>query len=519
MSAAPDRAPEDALLFGYKPPGPIADAFIRDAKHPLVGIMGPFGSGKTSCVPIKAQLISRLQPPTKSDGVIRSQGYVIRSTYRQLWDKTIPSWKDVFPVTRDWPFDGAKNGPATHRIKWREPKQAAVNAGLPPTDPRYWQWFEMIVHFVALPDDGIDEFIRGLLATWIWLNEADTLPGECVGSLLGRLGRYPQPHLLRDDCAPGFGALMCDFNAPNTSNWTYERFFRNPSAGTKVYVQPDGFSPEAENPTLRKLRPNYYSEIAADMEEWEVNRFIRNKVGYSRDGEPVYTTFDRDKHVAPAQLRPWRDVPILVGVDGGRDAAAVFGQKHWDGRTQDLQSVVTPDGFKTDAVTFGRALREIAAGEYAGYAIIAMLDPSCWNINASDPDGRSWADEFAEASGFVCIPAPTNDPMRRIKAVRLELDKTVGAKAAHQIDPYRNETMIEGFIASYKIKKTRRADGNFADLPDKRSHFSHVHDGRQYLALLRGAHTDVLDAAIELQADRIRAVRGTSDAGTVLNDF
>ncbi len=499
---------EDALIFGYQPPGPVAADFINDTRHQLVGIMGPFGSGKTSACPIKGQLISRLQPPSKSDGWIRSQGYVIRSTYRQLWDKTIPSWQDVFPVTDDWQFSGPKNGPAKHVIRWRDKRP----------DGRM-QTFEMIVNFVALADQSIDEFTRGLLATWIWLNEADTLPGDAVGSLIGRLGRYPPPHLLPDKVEPGFGCVMCDFNAPNTSNWTYEKFFRNPSDGTQIYVQPSGLSPQAENPVLRKLKPDYYSQLAADMEDWQVKRFIENKVGFSRNGQPVYTEFARDRHVSEAGLVPWKGVPILLGVDQGLTAAVVFGQKGWDGRTQDLQSLVTPDGHVTDAVTLGEQVREICAGEYSSHACVGMIDPAGWNRSDLRPDDPSWAELFIEASGVPCIPAPTNAIAKRHRGVRRELDKSVGGGPAHQIDPQRNETLIEGFTAGYRVRKLSKGeDQRYADQPEK-NHFSHVHDARQYLALLRGGSAEVVDQMIELQADRLRSSRGDGAVGAVLNDF
>lgn len=500
------------LIHGYKPPGPVGAAFIQDVTHPLCGIMGPFGSGKTTACPVKAQHVSRLQPPSKTDGWIRSQGYVVRSTYRQLWDKTIPSFTDVFPVSSEWPMEGPRNGPARQIVRWR-----GRRPGDPSTAPL--TVFEMIVNFVALGDSDIEEFARGQLATWYWLNEADTIVGDAVGSLLGRLHRYPPPHLLPDKVEPGFGVVMCDFNAPNVTNWTYDKFFRNPTAGAKCYVQPSGFDPAAENPELRKLNPSYYPDLAANMEEWQVKRFIGNEIGYSRTGQPIYGMFDRARHVAEKQLRPWNGLPILWGVDGASSTAAVAGQKHWDGRRQDLQSIVTPDGEFRDARTQGRLVREAMSGEYAGFAAVAMLDPSCWARNSVREEDPSWAEEFQDASGVPCMPAPTNDIGKRIKAVIDELNATVGSKAALQIDPFRNDTLIDGFTASYRIKKLGKGDDSrHGDKPDK-NHASHVHDGRQYLALLRGTHTDVVDQMIELQADRLRAVRGDPGMGQVLNDW
>lgn len=502
---------ERALIFGYEPPGPVAAAFLQDTENSLVGIMGPYGSGKTSVIPVKGQLIARLQPPSKHDGVIRSKGYVIRQTYRQLWDKTIPSWKQVFPVTKDWPLEGAKNGPATHILRWREEVLRGVS--------KYVQTYEMQVEFAALGDADIDEFTRGLLATWIWLNEADTISGDAVGPLFGRLGRYPPPHELPDNAEPGFGALMCDFNAPNTSNWTWEKFFVNPDPGTKVYVQPGGREPNAENPTLRKLRPRYYHELAEKMEDWQVARFIDNKVGYSRSGQPVYPTFSPDRHVSKEQLRPWRGRPILLGGDGGNDAAMVLGQGNWDGRAHVLQSIVTPDGHKTDAETIGERVREILAGEYPHWPAVGVLDPACFIVDNRMRDGLSWADYFMRASGVPCIPAPTNKIGPRLRAVRKLLDRTIGAAPALQIDGLRNSTLVEGFTAGYRVKKIRGGeDTKFAEDPEK-NHFSHVHDAMQYFALLLGMQGEAVDEMIELQADRNRAIRGDSGRGAVLNDW
>lgn len=505
-------AGERGMIFDYEPPGPVGAAFIQDTEHSLVGIMGPIGSGKTSCLPVKGQLIARLQAPNKADGVIRSKGYMIRDTYRNLWDKTIPSWLSVFPMSRDWPFEGPKNGPASQLIRWREQLFRGTSS--------WWQQYEMIVEFKALADAAAEEFSRGLYATWIGLNEADTLPGDAVGQLHSRLGRYPEPHTLAPDAKMGFGCVMCDFNAPNTSNWTYQQFFLNPKPRTKVYVQPGGREPDAENLELRRRMPDYYDRQAEQMEDWQVARFIDNKIGYSRSGQPVYPEFDRGKHVAERQLLPWRGQPILIGVDGGFDAAAVFGQKSVEGRAQVPQSVVTPEGHKTDAETFGKKIREICAGEYPHHAVVAMLDPACWQADSRFETMPTWAQMFQAASGIPCIPAPSNDLSVRLPAVRKLLNGTIGAKPILQIDPTRNDTLIEGFTAGYKIRKIRAGeDTKFAEKPDKLSHFSHVHDAMQYLALLMGMHSEALDEMIELQADRNRAMRGGGGGGIVLNDW
>lgn len=123
-----------ALITDYRPPGPIAEQFILDTKHELIGIMGPFGSGKTSACPIKGHYLTQLQVPMLSDGARRSKGYVIRDTYRNLWDKTIPSWKDVFPdctaYSAVWHYSQAPR-PATAEPEWQlNRRRAAVRGSL-----------------------------------------------------------------------------------------------------------------------------------------------------------------------------------------------------------------------------------------------------------------------------------------------------------------------------------------------------------------------------------------------------
>lgn len=513
---------DGALSMGYVPPGPVARAFIQDTQHRLVGIMGPNGSGKTSSCPIKAQVITRLQPPNKHDGVIRSNGYVIRPTYPDLWGKTIPSWKKVFPDIPDWKFEGSVNRPAKQVVKWDEAR------------PWGRQRFEMIVNFVAVGDAAVEDFARGLLATWIWLNEADTFPEDAVDFLLGRLGRYPEPHHRPDNAGPGFGCVMCDFNAPNSNNWTYTRLLMGrlrsgKASGAKCYVQPSGLAPNAENPSLRKNDPGYYDRMAAEMEEWQVRRFIENRPGYARTGEPVYGgEFDYEKFVLQNRRHHARGSPILIGIDGKLNAACVFGQRDWRGQLTVLRSLVTPKGKVTDAQTFGERVKEILAGEFGGSVAIAMIDPANLEQKESaDADLRSWGQIFQEAAGIPVVPMPTNKLERRHRAVRNLLKGSVGAEPTLLINEDGNEDLIEGFIAGYRIRKLKSGeDPSYQDQPDK-NHFSHVHDAMQALAFLAGGDPEFLDLAIEYQAEIIQQLRaermggsvGAGGAVNVINDW
>jgi hypothetical protein len=510
---------EGALCKDYVPPGPVGGAFIRDLDARLVGIMGPNGSGKTSACPMKAQLITRLQPRNKHDGVRRSKGYVVRGSYRDLWDKTIPSWLAVFPDFKTWPMTGPKYGPATHVVKWDDIDEATGRK----------QVYEMIVEFRAIADANLESFARGQLATWYWLNEADTLPAEAVDFFLGRLGRYPEPHTVVEADPAGPVQVFGDFNAPLVNNWTYTRLVMSQlksgrASGARCYVQPSGFSPEAENPTLRRGRPTYYQDLAANMEDWQIKRFIEAKPGYARSGEPIYTEFDYDTHVLKSDVRPTRGYPLLIGVDGKLNAAAVIGQVDFMRALTVLRSLVTPNGQTTDAETFGRNLKELLAGEYAGFAAVCMLDPTNFaRSSESGSDQLSWAAIFAEASGLPCYPAPTNMISRRHGAVRRKLNGRVGAKPTLVINPTGNDTLIDGFVANYRVNRIlSRESTKYADQPEK-NHASHVHDAQQYLALLAGGDPEFVDMAIELQADVIGAMRalkhGDAGDGRVLNDW
>ena len=82
------------MQLDYKPPGPIAKAFMKDEAF-VRGIRGPVGSGKsvTCCMEIMRRAVN--QKPNDS-GIRRSRWAVIRNTNPQLKTTTIKTWRDWF---------------------------------------------------------------------------------------------------------------------------------------------------------------------------------------------------------------------------------------------------------------------------------------------------------------------------------------------------------------------------------------------------------------------------------------
>jgi hypothetical protein len=103
----------------------------------------------------------------------------------------------------------------------------------------------------------------------------------------------------------------------------------------KFYLQPPGLiekfegktlvgyepNPEAEN--TQYLPPNFYMEkIGGQTKSW-IDANIMNRSSVQIDGKAVYPDFRRDAHVSDKPLEPVPTLPILVGLDFGRQPAAI----------------------------------------------------------------------------------------------------------------------------------------------------------------------------------------------------
>src|SRR5262249_30874672 len=85
-------------------------------------------------------------------------------------------------------------------------------------------------------------------------------------------------------------------------------------------------NPDAEN--LKYLPGGgafYMEKIAGQTKAW-IDANIMNRSSVVVDGQPVYPQFRRDVHVADRPLEPIEYMPVIVGLDFGRQPAALIGQ-------------------------------------------------------------------------------------------------------------------------------------------------------------------------------------------------
>ena len=224
----------------YEVAGPTLEAFFASDDFVRV-LVGPFGSGKTTaCI---AEAFRRIQEQAPdADGVRRSRGVVIRSTYRQLQSTTAQSWRSWF-------------GDAFGDFTWSDPFQHRMRFGLADGTR-----VEADIVFLALDGPEAEAKLRGLEVSWAWVNECREIPKGVFSFLTGRVGRYPA---MRDG-GPTWSGVFADTNPWDVDHWLHE------APGWRVFKQPGGVlwdgkawvpNPAAEN--LINLPPGYYERQLA----------------------------------------------------------------------------------------------------------------------------------------------------------------------------------------------------------------------------------------------------------------
>lgn len=477
-----------------KPVGPVAHAFRTD-KAAVSTIMGPYGSAKTT-TGMQKVLNSVMWQPPGPDGVRRARWCIVRDTYGHLEANIMADWFMWFPKTEK-NYNLRQN---THKL-WID---------IPVAGGQVMKLY-LEVLFRAVESQSAEELFKGLALTGLWLNEMDTLHYDVFKYGFPRLGRYRPP----GTPIGGWSGLIGDMNAPAEDNWTYD-FNVNKNIGltedqmreyrkvfgdnfrVNFHVQPGGLDAGAEN--LANLPPGYYDRIQIGMSEQEKRRFIHNKFGAVRDGNPVYTQYSDERHCV-RDLKVDPRVPVSLALDGGNTPSCLFGQKMPNGQIRIVDEVVVyKPGKKAvleklGAKEFGQQCGEYWNDNFAGCRLsdLNWADPSAWyGDSAKNEEDRAWIIRFVEGFNETAIgaklkikPAPVkaNRIGPRLEAVRDVLKGSIDSVPKFVISD-RCKVLREGFNRGYVTTRVEfsTGGGRWKDEPLKND-FSHVHDTNQYLVL------------------------------------
>ncbi len=459
------------------PPGPVAAAYIASTK-PFSFIMGPVGSGKTTASVAKMFNIARLQPQSIVDGARKARVCIVRTTYRGLWESLMPSYHKILPQNFGV-WKGGRGDPADHWLNFRDPQFGKLH---------------LHVMFRAIQDNSIEDFVRGLEVNAWWLNETDLLPTGCLGDFAQRTDRGFLEERPKDPATgkpvKAFSPIFGDYNAPEEDNWLIARKEERRDCDD-FFEQPSGFHPDAEN--AQNLPEGFYREKAAGMEKWQVARFIEAKIGFSRNGEPVYTCYDPQTHDL-GEARADAKLPIVVGVDGGARAAARVTQID---RNEDIvwyDELFTEATQVTDPRNFGKRVAEFLAAHYPHHVdqnnIVFVVDPANMNDGKQQSGpwptdgGFSWGEVFHMGTGTMgrLVGAMTNDPEIRQGQVRHCLKTFDNGHPRIRITK-RCIVARSGLAGKYKLAKQRNAAGEDVYRPVKSHPYSDVQDAGQYATL------------------------------------
>lgn len=422
-------------------------------KNFVRGIMGPIGSGKS--VGCSWELMLKSLAQQAFHGVRQTRWVVVRNTYRELLDTTMRTFFDWFPHAEETLH---KMDMKCH-LRQKLPDGTFLDA-------------EILFRALDKPDDV--KKLLSLELTGAWLNEAREIPKAILDMLIGRLGRYPSQRA----GGPSWYGLIMDTNPPDEDHWWYKIFEEEHPEDYKLFKQPSGLSPNAEN--IKNLPAGYYTRMIAGKDQQWIDVYVHGKYGFVRDGRPIYEEYNDSIHYAENGFLIPKNADIYIGIDFGLTPAATFGYCNEFGQFLIFDELVT---FSMGAVNFGKLLGQKIRNEWRDSTIVITGDPA--GEQRSDTD-ESTPFEMLHKQGINAIPAHTNDFSIRREAVANKLTQLAfNGKPALLIGP-RCKYLRKGMSGAYKYRRLQVAGlERFMEKPDK-NQYSHVCESLQYLMLGAG---------------------------------
>lgn len=455
---------------------------FHESQAPVAIIRGARGTTKSTACQIQMFTEAMLMPP-QADGVRRSAFLITRTSYRDLEQSAVATYKERFGgVTGMRPLGG------------REPWTGGIDMTLPDGTRVESHWL-----FMAVPPDDLGK-LGSMQFTSAYINELMDFPAAAiVTAIQGSCGRFPSKdgfspeHIAKRAGRPLYRSrVICDTNGPFESHWlremednppaTWEFFIQEPPLLTSsvpvegameykgVYYSPN---PRALYPKVIPKGYQYWLDMVPGAEDWYIESRVLGLYSKSVSGKKVYQDFDESMVLKQApKLSDFAGTLITVGIDtsGNHPAAVVTAMK--DGALWVLDEVGEQN------IAFERFMEDyvipLLTSKYSDFDIVAMLDPS----NPQSGIDKRTALMVCLSYGMDSRLAPTNFFGNRVASVSRHLTR----KNGFFISP-TCRTLIEGFRGHYHYASVRGKPGVYKPSPNKDVIHADYHDGLQYAAL------------------------------------
>lgn len=453
------------MTLHYEPP-PTIERFMLDDS--LVRcIVGPIGSGKSMGCIMELLRRARQQRPD-SQGIRHTRCVLVRNTMQQLRATVLPDVQQYLRgMIRYFVTD------ATIQIR----------ADLDDGTKIHSDW-----NLVPLDSKEDQRRLLSMQLTMAWINECREVPVEIVQALLGRLGRFPSKIM----GGPSWFGLLMDTNPWAVDSEYHERFVLHPSDGWKLFHQPSGVGPFAENTS--NLPEGYYQNLATDRDHDWTAVHIYSEWATSNAGQAVFRrSFNAETHVVDMVevVNPFR--PVAIAMDFGRTPACLIGQIDTMGRILIFKELTAECGL----IQFiEEHVRPVLSQEpYAGKRVYVVADPAGREKSQITEES---AYDVLRSLGFVTYPAPTNEIATRLLSVERALRSTIQGEPGLQINRAGCPSLIKALASNYRYRRKR--DGVLEDVPDKNHPWSDLADCLQYFCL--GAAANLTGRVMKLDRPR-----------------
>jgi hypothetical protein len=349
---------------------------------------------------------------------------------------------------------------------------------------------EVLFRALDTPDDVAR--VLSLETTFVIMDEFVQIPREVVDALAARCGRFPAE---KDGGATNWG-MWGSSNPGNEDDWWHEalrnanqyivdepteaqqlrlneRVLAGKAASNWTYfLQPSGFSPEAENIKNLPGGRDYYTSLASDHTSHWVKQFIEVEWGYSLSGTPVIATFNYDLHVSKTSLKPNPHLPLVGGFDPGMNSAMIFGQMDLHGRLLVFDELIQRDMGATRFIA--NRVQPLVRTRYTNYDFTVSPDPASSQRTQTD---EQTVLQVIRKSFKVKIADTNNRLPGRIDAIEHFTTRLTDMGPALLIDP-ACRTLIRALRSGWRYNKTTK--GDTSPEPAKND-YSHPGDAFSYL--------------------------------------